>query len=107
MPCFLASFADTLPLLLADPVLHPYLSTPDSWPSSPSLFLRSASAAFLRITSLPTFAPTADSFTPIHQSVHSLLTTPTGSQRFGPRMWDAPHSADPPPVETGLPKSYL
>ena len=79
MPCFLASFADTLPLLLADPVLHPYLSTPDSWPSSPSLLLRSASAAFLRITSLPTFAPAADSFTPIHQSVHSLLTTPTGS----------------------------
>ena len=35
IPCYLASFADTLPLQLLDPLLAPHLSSPALWPSSP------------------------------------------------------------------------
>ena len=79
-PSFLASIADTLPILSSDHILAPALLDPTAWPSSKSLTLRSAHAAFHSIVSLPTFAaiasnPSAES---LHRAIPSLLTAPNG-----------------------------
>ena len=75
-PAFLASFADTLPLLLDDPVLRPTLVDTASWATSSSPTLIAASATFSAIA--PLLAVNIDA-NPLHPSVRTRLTARDGS----------------------------
>ena len=67
-PSYLASFADTLPILFEDLALSPALCHHASWPSSPSITLSAAHAAFIDIA--PLLSPDV--------AIHTLLTAPSG-----------------------------
>ena len=75
-PAFLASFADTLPLLLDDHILQPTLIGTASWATSPSPTLVSASATFCAIA--PLLAVSVDA-NPLHPGVRTRLTARDGS----------------------------
>ena len=71
---FLGSLADTLPILLLDPILQPFLSDPSSWPTSCSTTLSDAHLYFRFIAPLLT----RQSDSPVENSVASLLSDPNG-----------------------------
>ena len=78
-PSFLASLADTLPTLLYDTLLGPYLANPALWPSSPSITLTAAAAAFAEIAPLLAADSPSLSTNPLHPTIRVLLTAPDGS----------------------------
>lgn len=74
---YLGGFADSLPALLTDHILHPTLLATHSWATSTSISLLQASSIFFCVTSLPAFSsPTTF---PHPTSVPSLLSTSAGS----------------------------
>ena len=52
-PAYLASVADTIPLLSIDPLLAPVIADTASWPTSASLDLSEAASTFSALMSLP------------------------------------------------------
>ena len=70
---FLGSFADTLPALLEDPFLHPFLTNTAAWPISPSPTLRDGHSYFHSITTLSALSPSSKNFSP--SAVTTLLLT--------------------------------
>ena len=79
VPCYLASFADTLPLLLLDPLLAPHLSSPALWPSSRSSVLSAAHSAFSTIIPLLALDSPFLASNPLHPCIRALLTAADGS----------------------------
>jgi hypothetical protein len=55
-PCYISSFAATLPLHLTNPFLAPHLSDAHNWRLSKSVFISATANAFTSLTSLPAFS---------------------------------------------------
>ena len=55
-PCYISSFAATLPLHLMNPFLAPHLSDAHNWRLSKSVFISATASAFTSLTSLPAFS---------------------------------------------------
>ena len=77
-PANLGSFICTLPILMHDPHLAPILQDCHRWPTLKSNTLSQAHHTFHFITQLKTFTTSQAYFSPLHPSVISLLTDPSG-----------------------------
>ena len=81
-PCYISSFAATLPLHLMNPFLAPHLSDAHSWRLSKSVFISATANAFDSLTSLPAFRLNSSSTTMRH--IASALITP--DHTFSPAL---------------------
>jgi hypothetical protein len=77
-PANLGSFICTLPILGHDPYLAPILRDCNKWPTLKSNTLSQVYHTFHFITQLKTFTTAQPYFNPLHPSIISLLTDPTG-----------------------------
>ena len=77
-PANLGSFICTLPILMHDPHLAPILKDCNRWPNLKSNTLSQVYHTFHFITQLKTFTTSQAYFSPLHPSIISLLTDPSG-----------------------------
>ena len=77
-PANLGSFICTLPILMHDPHLAPILQDCNNWPNLKSNTLSQVYHTFHFITQLKTFTTSQAYFSPLHPSIISLLTDPSG-----------------------------
>ena len=77
-PANLGSFICTLPILMHDPHLAPILQDCNKWPTLQSNTLSQVYHTFHFITQLETFTTSQSYFSPLHPSIISLLTDPSG-----------------------------